>query len=244
MISLRPRGQHGSLRQAASKCGAGLIALSPWALQDSSDPQAPAQLRRALRASRVVFTSPAAVRAANRLQPLAPEWRPPAVWLAVGGATAAALRRAGITAAIAPTRMDSEGLLALPELQGPLQDTEVGLVTAPGGRGMLAPALRARGALVVRADVYRRTPIPLSPRAIAALQALDRPAVVVLSSGEALERVIDGLPAALIGRLQALPVVASSGRLAAFAGELGFGRVRVAVGPRPRDLVDAACPGR
>ena len=58
--------------------------------------------------------------------------------------------------------MDSEGLLELPALQE-LAGIDVGLVTAPEGRGLLAPALRERGAELLRADVYVREPIALSP---------------------------------------------------------------------------------
>ena len=70
MISLRPRGQHAPLRRAAARHGAGLIALSPWALQDRGDEAVRLALQRALAAPLVLFTSPAAVRAADRLQPL------------------------------------------------------------------------------------------------------------------------------------------------------------------------------
>src|SRR3546814_12885773 len=47
--------------------------------------------------------------------------------------------------ALAPQRMDSEGLLALEPLQQ-VSGLTIGLVTAPGGRGELQPALQRRGA--------------------------------------------------------------------------------------------------
>ena len=52
----------------------------------------------------------------------------------------------------------SEGLLALPELQS-LRGLPVGLVTAPGGRGLIGETLAHRGALVHLAEVYRREPL-------------------------------------------------------------------------------------
>src|SRR5262245_15980113 len=70
VISLRPRGEHDALRRAAARYGAGLIALSPWQLLLRDDARSRADLRVALAASRVVFTSPTAVRAAHVLQPL------------------------------------------------------------------------------------------------------------------------------------------------------------------------------
>ncbi|MFX9532994.1 uroporphyrinogen-III synthase, partial [Acinetobacter baumannii] len=77
--------------------------------------------------------------------------------------------RAGLEPVAVPERMDSEGLLALPELRD-VRGIAVGLVTAPGGRDAIAPALRARGAQVRRADVYRRLPLPPSPRTLARLR--------------------------------------------------------------------------
>ena len=237
MISLRPRGQHAALRSAAARHGAGLIALSPWALRDRDDELVRRALARALAAPCVLFTSPAAVRAANRLQPLRAFARE-ADWLAVGAGTAAALHRAGATAAVSPPRMDSEGLLALPQLQQ--LRGEVGLVTAPGGRGVLAPALQARGASVIRADVYERVAVALSPRSLAALRSLPQPAVLALSSGEALLRVLAEAPVDVAQRLRTSTVVAASERLARLAREQGFARLVVARSARPVDLLEAA----
>lgn len=235
VISLRPRGEHAPLRRAAARHGASVLALSPWRLQLRED--ARAALAQALVAPVLVFTSPAAVRAAQALLPL--HARPGQAWCAVGAGSAAALRRAGIGQVHAPARMDSEGLLALPALQD-LSGRAVALVTAPGGRGEIAPALAARGARVQRVDVYERVPMPLSARALRALGGLDAPAVLALSSGEALQQVLAALSPDLAARLRGLAVVAASERLCALARALGFGRVALAAGPRPADLVAAA----
>ncbi|RPE80230.1 uroporphyrinogen-III synthase [Vulcaniibacterium tengchongense] len=237
VISLRPRGEHAPLRRAAARRGAGLIALSPWRLRAREDDATRAALRDALRAHAVLFTSPAAVRAARALQPL--RARRGQRWLAVGAGTAAALRRAGVDGVLSPARMDSEGLLALPELAD-LRGARVGFVTAPGGRGMLAPALHARGAELLRADVYEREPVAPAARDVARLRALAAPAVLALSSGEALQRILDVLPPPARAQLLRARVAAASERLAALARAHGFAEVRVARGPRPRDLVDAA----
>ena len=167
------------MRRAAARRGGGIIALSPWRLQALDDEDARAGLQSALAAPRVLFTSPMAVRAAAMLQPLRPG--KDQQWFAVGAGTAAALRRAGAGTVAAPRRMDSEGLLALPGLQR-LDALEVGLVTAPGGRGTLEPALRARGADVRRANVYQRIPLAPSAHALAALRTLSRPARTLWSS--------------------------------------------------------------
>jgi uroporphyrinogen-III synthase len=237
VISLRPRGEHAVLRREAAKHGGGLIALSPWQWQLRDDDATRAALRDALAAPLVVFTSPAAVRAASALQPL--HARTSQSVCAVGAGTAAALQRAGVVGVHFPARMDSEGLLALPVLQE-VRGRDVGLVTAPGGRGEIAPALRARGARVLRADVYARGPVSLSSRAMQQLRDAVAPLALALSSGEALQHVLAALPADLVARLKQAHVVAASERLRVLARDLGFSDVDVAAGPQPADLIDAA----
>lgn len=236
VISLRPRGEHTALRQAAARHGAGLIGLSPWQLQVRDDEASRAALRQALAADCVIVTSPSALSAAMHLQPL--RARRGQSWCAVGAGTAAALRRAGIDEVLAPSRMDSEGLLALPALQE-LKGRRVGLLTAPGGRGVLLPALAARGAQVLRADVYERVSVPLSPSPLARLRASSAPLALALSSGEALQRVLDALPADLQSRLRQARVLAASERLATLARAHGFTDIALADGPRPAQLLAA-----
>ena len=237
VISLRPMGQHGPMRRAAARHGAGVLALSPWSIEPLDDPQARAMLAAALEAPVVVFTSPAAATSAAALQTL--RRRPEQDWLAVGAGTAAVLQRAGVAGVESPARMDSEGLLAMPALQR-LAGRRLGLVTAPGGRGTLVPAFEARGALVLRADVYQRVPRPVSRRQLARLHRLQAPAVLAVSSGEALQRVTAAVDATSLARLQALDVVVASDRLGALATELGFDRIHRAATARPADLLAAA----
>ena len=238
VISLRPLGQHAGLRRAAAVHGARLLALSPLRVEARADAATVAALRAALAADVVVFTSTNAVHAAAALRPL--RARRGQAWLAVGAGTAIALRRAGIADAAAPTRMDSEGLLALPALQHARGRT-IGLVTAPGGRDRLAPALRARGALVQRADVYVRNAIAPSPRALARLRMLDTPLLLALSSAEALESLLAAVPDDIRAILQRARVLAASERLASLARARGFDDIALAASARPRDLLSAAC---
>lgn len=237
VISLRPQGGHAGLRAAAARHGARVLALSPWKLAGRDDAKTRTDLRAALAAPRVIFTSPAAVRFAARLATL--RRKRGQVFLAVGAATAEALRRAGVDAAVSPRRMDSEGLLALPELRA-LRDLDVGLVSAPDGRDVLAPTLRRRGARLRRADVYAREEIPLAAVSVRRLLELQAPACVALSSAAALESALSRLPANARARLLRLPAIAASERLAALARETGFAKVRIAAGPRPAQLLLAA----
>lgn len=262
VISLRPSGTHDAVRRAAVARGARLLSLSTLRLVGL--PAAPA-LQAALACPRVVFTSPAAVRFAAKLQPL--RLQPGQHAFAVGAGTAAALRRAGIPGAIAPAgRGDSESLLALPGLQAP---GGVGLVTAPGGRGVIADALARRGACVHRADVYRRE--PTRPRAdrLASLSTLPAHSALLVSSAEAFDafwlsvgapagatasaagHAPEGAPApgatALTGTtsdarrtlLRGRPVVASSPRLAARLAEEGFTAIVTAESATPARMLDA-----
>ena len=237
VISLRPVGGHAALRRAAAARGARVLALSPWRIEAQTDDATRRALRDALAADVVIATSPAAVHAAAAMQAL--RKRRGQAWCAVGAGTAAALRRAGIADVVSPSRMDSEGLLALAQLQS-LRGRGVGLLTAPGGRGVIAATLRQRGAKLLRADVYRRAGIALSPLALARLRALRANAWLALSSAEALQRVLENLPDDLAKKLRRAGVAAASARLAQAAREAGFGgRIVVAASARPRDLVAA-----
>ena len=237
VISLRPVGGHAALRSAAAGHGARVLALSPWKLAAREDAGTRAHLRAALAADYVLFTSPAAVRAAGALRRLR-RYRGQA-WVAVGAGTAAALRRAGIAGVVTPARMDSQGLLALPQLQA-IRGRSVGLVTAPGGRDLIAPALHRRGAILLRADVYDRVPIAPRSRAVRALTTLQAPLWLALSSGEALDRVLATLPASASATLRRACVLAASARLARLAHARGFDAIRLAASARPRDLLAAA----
>lgn len=235
LLSLRARGDHDALRRAAARHGGGLLPLPPWRLQPRQGDDARQALAKALLAPVVVFTSPAAVRAAAALQPLVPGHGQP--WLAVGAGTAAALGRAGVAGVQAPARMDSEGLLALPALA---DAPRVGLVTAPGGRGLIASTLASRGTPLDRADVYERVPLPPPPAAVARLQALQAPACLALSSELALRLSLEQLPAGAVAVLRRAAVAAASPRLAETARALGWERIAVAGSPRPAALAATA----
>ena len=234
MISLRPAGQHDALRRAAAAHGARLLALSPWRIVACDDAAARRDLNAALDCAIVIATSPNAVRRAAALRPL--RARRGQHWLAVGDGTARALARAGISQVAAPVRMDSEGLLALPALHE-ARELDVGMLTAPGGRGAIEAELQRRGARIVRADVYARRPVALPARSVSALRGMRAPAWLALSSGEALASVLAQLPADAASVLRRARVAAASVRLAELAQAQGFADVAIAASARPRDLL-------
>lgn len=234
VISLRPSGQHAAVRRAAAARGARTLPVSTVALRARD---AGPTLAAALGCPVVIATSPAAVRFARGARPLPA--RPGQTWFAVGAGTAAALRRAGIAAPQVPTAgSDSEALLALPALQA-VRGVDVGLLTAPGGRGLIAETLAHRGARVRRADVYQREPRVPSPARRAALARLPARAALLVSSAEAFEGLWAQLDARARAAVQARPAVASSARLAAMLAERGFGAIVLAAGAAPEALLDA-----
>jgi uroporphyrinogen-III synthase len=241
VVSLRPANDHAAMRRAAAAHGLRVIALSPWTIAVREDTATRHALRAALAADIVIATSPAAVRAATMMATL--RARRAQTFCAIGSATAAALRRKGIAEVHSPERMDSEGLLALPALRD-VRGRSVGLLTAPGGRDRIAPMLRKCGARVLRADVYAREAIALPAASLARLRGFDGPLLLPVSSGEALQRTLDTVPADLAARLRGACVLAASARLAALARAAGCRDVRIAAGPRPAQLLAAAfAPG-
>lgn len=227
------------MRRAAAAHGARVLALSPWKLVRREPAAARPALVAALAAPLAVFTSPAAVQAAAAIAPLAAG--PGQQRLAVGATTATALRRAGVDSPLHPRRMDSEGLLDMPQLRQ-VDGLDIGLVTAPEGRSFLTASLQQRGARVLRADVYDRVPVAPSARALATLRALpgSTQLLLALSSGLALETVLGSLPADALARLRGARVVAASARLVDLARGLGFDDVVQAADARPVSLMAAA----
>lgn len=192
-------------------------------------------LRAALACDVTIFTSPAAVRFAQRLG--LPGTR--AHILAPGAGTLRALARAGFAHAEAPAREDSEGILALPVLQH-IGGRRMGIIGAAGGRGLLDRELAARGATVLRAHVYQRLPARLDRRHAEALQRHQRkPLYVLLSSAEALANILAALPDDARRALCAGSAIVSSPRLAAAARKAGFARVLRAASARADAMLAA-----
>lgn len=241
LISLRPVGGHEGLRRAARRRGGKVMAMSPRRIALPSNGQTRRQLLDALTCTCVVFTSPDAVRAASKLRAL--KAKRGQQFFGVGEGTRRALQRVGVASAKAPDRMDSEGLLAMPEMLALKRGDALGLVTAPGGRGEIARQLQMRGVRIVRADVYAREPVTITNAAWQRLrQVLDdatSPTFLALSSGEAFDAFIAQTPSALSKRLRNVTLVAASDRLAALARTHGFRDIRRATSARPHDLLAA-----
>lgn len=251
VFTLRPAGQARELLSALRRAGARADNLAVVRLRDA-DPQALADvLARVATAQAWLFTSPAAARSCARLAArlgvdlfelggaLARAAMRGALF-APGPGTARALARLGIAPVAVPaSRLDSEGVLALPALAAPLRGSVV-LVGAPGGRDLLARELAARGARVEPLHVYRRQPATPAARALQALADCPRP-MLLASSGQMLERLCQVLAPEPLARVRARArLVVASERLRELARTLGFAVARVAGSAQPQALVEAA----
>ena len=234
VISLRPLGQHAGVRRAAAQFGARTFALSVLAIEPQD---AGAALENALACSTVIVTSPNAARLVQTSGKLVS--RREQRWFAPGSGTAAALRRRGITHVYVPENgADSEALLALPALAN-LTGQSVGLITAPGGRGLLAKTLLDRGAHLHVAEVYRRVVRAPSAQRLRTLAALPKPTALLLSSADAFASLWQLLSAADRIQLIQRPCVVSSERLATQAAVLGFTHIVLATSAQPKNLLAA-----
>jgi uroporphyrinogen-III synthase len=159
---------------------------------------------------------------------------------AVGDATARALQVAGYPVDLQPPeRFDSEGLLALPELAD-MAGRRVVIVRGVGGRALLGDALKARGADVVYAEVYRRVrprtdPIPL-------LQGWpQRVHMVTATSSEILANLIALLGQSGWSLLSRTPLLVISERMREQAEGLGFETLLVARNATNEGIVMRLC---
>ena len=181
------------------------------------------QISRLAQFDLAIFISPnavqygmAAIRAAGDL--------PPALRIAtVGQGSAKALRELGIANVIAPAeRFDSEGLLALPELQN-VAGWRVLIFRGDGGRELLGDTLRARGATVEYAACYRRS----KPQQDAAVLLDAAPDALTVTSSEALGYLWQMLDDAQRDRVCAIPLFVPHKRIAELAQRQGWRQVRL-----------------
>jgi uroporphyrinogen-III synthase len=104
--------------------------------------------------------------------------------VAIGSATAAALAAANVANVRAPIEhFDSEGVLAMPELQA-ITGKRVLIVRGVGGRDALAKTMRARGALVDYLECYERRIPEADPAPLLALWQSGRIDAVSFTSTE------------------------------------------------------------
>lgn len=154
---------------------------------------------------------------------------------AIGAATARALKSAAVRVQLStPAPYTSETLLrslAAEELAG----RTVVLIAGEGGRETLRKGLESRGAVVRKLAVYRRIRPRYEARTIRDALVHPTPALVLVSSGEALTHLIGFADVAGGLDLSEMPILVPSTRVAGMAASQGLGVVRPA-----RDATDEA----
>jgi len=155
----------------------------------------------------------------------------PAAWpasilaLAPGPGTAAALAAVGIANARIPaTTMDSEGVLALPQLFD-VSGKRIVIFRGDGGRELLCTALEARGATVVQVECYRRAKPQGGAAGLIDAWREKRVDAVTLTSGEGLDNLWDILGGEGRAHLAATPAFVPHASIAERARGLGLRQV-------------------
>jgi uroporphyrinogen-III synthase len=158
---------------------------------------------------------------------------------AIGPSTARALEALGATVAIRPAAgYTSEALLADPALRD-LRGRRVLIVRGHGGRELLAETLRARGATVAYAEVYRRAAAHADASALRARwhsRGMDLVTALSIETLDALRVALGDEGHAL---LAGAALVTASDRVIKRAAALGLNSVVQARGPDDAALVEA-----
>ncbi len=141
----------------------------------------------------------------------------------VGQGSAKALRESGIANVIAPTeRFDSEGLLALPELQN-VAGWRVIIFRGDGGRELLGDTLKTRGATVEYATCYQRS----KPQQDAGALLSAVPDAITVTSSEALGYLWQMLDSKSQQVIRDIPLFVPHARIAGLAREQGWLQVQL-----------------
>lgn len=227
VVVTRPRQQGAPLADALRGAGATVVEYPVLEITSLSATIPAAALAQA---AAVIFVSANAVE--HGLPGLRAAGTLPAgcLMMAIGGATAAALHEAGAERVVSPQHnIDSEGLLALPQLQQVRGQTIILMRgrSDAGGRTLIERTLTERGATVKVLECYeRREFVPDAGRHDALLAALENaPGLAVMAlSVETLESLM-----ASLGKQQALlkraALLVPHPRVAAAAAASGFAQV-------------------
>ena len=173
----------------------------------------------------LIFVSANAARiGCERIEELWPQWPMGQRYWAVGRSTAQRLARAGLTATCPEVDMSSEGLLALPGLEG-IGGERCLLVRGEGGRTLIADTLRERGAGVDDLCCYRRGAVEYDEGELAAVRE-DSPDLLLVSSGEGLDRLSGLLKPREHTNLADAALLVPSARVAADAKRQGWRNVQ------------------
>lgn len=144
-------------------------------------------------------------------------------WAAIGPQTAKALAARGVPVKVVPEahHSTSEGLLEQADLQN-VMNKHVMIIKGRGGREQLKSSLLSRGAQVHEYIVYERCLPSVDSRPIQAALLNQDIRLIVITSGESLDNLIQLLSPLSYDTLTAVTLLVISPRLAEYALARGF----------------------
>ena len=227
VVVTRPQAQAAPLAQALREAGAVVIVYPVLEIAPLVASIAPDQLARA---AAIIFVSINAVEHGLAVLRNAGPISAGTSIMAIGNATATALRNAAIERVVSPQQsFDSEGLLALPQLQQ-VRGQLIILIrgqSATGGRTLIEQTLTDRGATVTALECYERRslqPTPAQRDALLAGMAQTNQSAVMALSVETLDSLLDSI-ADQHATLKRVPLLVPHPRVASAATARGFTRV-------------------
>ena len=223
IVVTRPAEQSRHLAELIAAAGGEVLLFPVLSISDIED-KAPllALAARLEEFDLAVFVSPNAVERA--LAPILAQraWPQRCAVATVGKGSERALARFGFTQVIAPSlRFDSEGLLALPELQ-PMAGRRVVIFRGDGGRQLLGDTLQARGASVEYVSCYRRANPHGDLTPLTDLWARRQCVALTVTSSEGLRNLYEMLDGDGRQALARTPLFVPHQRIAEEAGKLGL----------------------
>lgn len=224
IVVTRPREQAHELIQGIERLGGRALLFPLLEIEAVPDAQALRQQLTLLKLTDLaIFISPNAVRYGMAAIEAAGGLLATLKVATVGQGSTKALREHGVGQVIVPAeRFDSEGLLALPELQN-MAGKRVMILRGDSGRELLGDTLKARGATVEYVSCYLRRKHPVDGAALLAA----KPAAITVTSSEALVHLWASLQEAAKTALAAMPLFVPHARIAELARQQGWTNIIV-----------------
>lgn len=223
LVITRPAEQAGLLHRLLQQAGAQVTALPLIAIQPPSHPETlDGVLAKLSEFQLAIFVSPSAIDAVTSR--LKKPWPANTRIAVIGPGSARRAEELGLPPALQPEQQfDSEGLLALPELQD-MTGQRVIVFRGNGGRELLPDTLTQRGAQVERIESYQRTQPQLSPETLQQLTQ-EAPDGWILTSSEALDNLIQQLTSSQLAAIRTQRWFASHPNIARHLQQNGFEQV-------------------
>ena len=248
VLVTRPHHQASKLLQALRSQGAEPIAfpllkISPITESDANYHRLKQQIIDLDHFQHLIFVSPNAVHNGyNWIDQYWPQLPIGIKWLAIGKQSANALSNYGIDAYHSPLGYDSETLLASPVLNN-ISGEKVLIMRGEGGREKLAEELRARGAEVSYAELYRREQPTYKDGEVAEALYKNKLDAILISSGEGLHNLMSIAKGSQqqfsTDSLLKCHLIVPSERIKHDAESAGFTRITTAAGPDDQSMITA-----